>query len=167
MCDRGCAICGNRNSNKIYRVKERMLNRGEEFNYLLCSRCGTLQLIDSVDNIGQYYNSNYYAYKRNADEKNINIFRKRLEAWVYLNLVTSKKADSGFGGAEIQWLYPIKGMRIKKAAKFWISDAAVGRGLSACTSWDIAGYTELISLYHILKVNSFILFREIFSRQKM
>lgn len=126
MCDRGCAICGNRNSNKIYRVKERMLNRGEEFNYLLCSRCGTLQLIDSVDNIGQYYNSNYYAYKRNADEKNINIFRKRLEAWVYLNLVTSKKADSGFGGAEIQWLYPIKGMRIKKSSK--ILDIGCGSG---------------------------------------
>lgn len=125
MCDRSCAICGNRQNNRIYRVKERMLNRGDEFNYLLCFRCGTLQLIDHVDNMSQYYNNNYYAYKRNSNERNVNIFRKRLKAWAYLNFVSAERADDSFW-RDLQWLYPIKGMRLKKMSK--ILDVGCGSG---------------------------------------
>lgn len=34
MLDRNCTICGNRENNRIYRVKERMLNRGN--NLIIC-----------------------------------------------------------------------------------------------------------------------------------
>ena len=125
MCDRSCAICGNRQNNRIYRVRERMLNRGDEFNYLLCSRCGTLQLIDHVDNMSQYYNNNYYAYKRNSNERNVNILRKRLKAWAYLNFVSVERTDDSFW-RDLQWLYPIKGMQLKKMSK--ILDVGCGSG---------------------------------------
>ena len=125
MLDRSCTICGNRENNRIYRVKERMLNRGEQFNYLLCSRCGTLQLVDSIDNMGQYYRNNYYAYKRKTDERDRSIFGKRLKAWAYLNCVSAEKADNSFW-TEVRWLYPIKGMRLKKNSK--ILDIGCGSG---------------------------------------
>lgn len=32
-----------------------MLNQGEEFTYLLCKNCGTLQLVDEINDIGNYY----------------------------------------------------------------------------------------------------------------
>lgn len=126
MLDRNCTICGNRENNRIYRVKERMLNRGEQFNYLLCSRCGTLQLVDSIDNMGQYYRNNYYAYKRKADERDRGIFRKRLKAWAYLNFVSPEKADNSFFWSDAQCLYPIKGMRLRKNSK--ILDVGCGSG---------------------------------------
>lgn len=126
MCNRYCTICGNRGNNRVYQVKERMLNRGEQFNYLLCSRCGTLQLIDSVDDMGQYYKNNYYAYKKKANESNIKILKKRFKSWVYLNFVSQEKADNSFLGSELQWLYPLKGLRLKKNSK--ILDIGCGSG---------------------------------------
>lgn len=127
MCDKNCTICGNSKNNKIYQVDERMLNRGEQFNYLLCSRCGTLQLIDSIDDMGQYYRNNYYAYKKKKDEKKLSIFRNRLKAWGYLYFVSQEKANKNFFWSELQWLYPIKGMRLKKNSK--ILDVGCGSGV--------------------------------------
>lgn len=126
MCNRYCTICGNRANNGVYSIKERMLNQGEQFNYLLCSRCGTLQLIDSVDNMEQYYKNNYYAYKRTLNERNIHIFMKRFKAWAYLNFVNPEKVDNSFFWSEVQWLYPLKGLQLKKNSK--ILDIGCGSG---------------------------------------
>jgi ubiquinone/menaquinone biosynthesis C-methylase UbiE len=43
-----------------------MLNKGETFDYLLCNKCGTLQLVSDIECIDQYYN-NYPVFRKNAD----------------------------------------------------------------------------------------------------
>ena len=58
----GCKICGNNVNNTFFHVQERQLNRGGEFLYLYCERCGTLQLDEKVSNIGDYYPKDYYSF---------------------------------------------------------------------------------------------------------
>lgn len=57
-----CKICGNGEKNLIYKIKERQINKGEVFRYLYCSHCGTLQLYDEIDDIGNYYPNDYYSF---------------------------------------------------------------------------------------------------------
>lgn len=58
-----CRICGNTSNNRLYDVKERQLNKGASFQYMHCGRCGTLQLVDKVENIGEYYEDSYYSFQ--------------------------------------------------------------------------------------------------------
>lgn len=58
-----CKICRNTINNSIYEIKERQLNQGQIFQYLHCHKCGTLQLIDNLDDIGKYYLKNYPAFR--------------------------------------------------------------------------------------------------------
>lgn len=41
-----------------------MLNRGETFQYVYCSKCGTLQLISSVPNISEFYSESYTPFNK-------------------------------------------------------------------------------------------------------
>lgn len=64
-----CKICGNEKKNIVYHVKERQINKGDKFRYLYCSRCGTLQLYDDIDNIGDYYAGDYYSFHMKGSGK--------------------------------------------------------------------------------------------------
>ena len=64
-----CNICMNSQNNKIYYVKERMLNRGDEFKYLYCKKCGTLQLIDIPKDMEIYY-KNYPVFNKEVNSSN-------------------------------------------------------------------------------------------------
>jgi len=56
-----CRICGNSADNRTHTAREMMFGTREEFRYLECSACGTLQLID-VPDLAAHYPQNYYAY---------------------------------------------------------------------------------------------------------
>ena len=64
-----CKICGNKENNMSYKVRERQINRGEIFRYLYCSYCGTLQLYDDVKNISDFYPGNYYSFHMKSTGK--------------------------------------------------------------------------------------------------
>lgn len=57
-----CKICGNSESLSFYNVRERQLNHGEKFQYMLCPKCMTLQLDQPLDDIGLYYDDSYYSF---------------------------------------------------------------------------------------------------------
>lgn len=61
-----CKICGNGKSLNFYNVKERQINRGETFRYVLCPKCMTLQIDQSLNEISQYYDDNYYSFHLNS-----------------------------------------------------------------------------------------------------
>lgn len=62
-----CSICNNTEKNKIVEVKEMMYNTQEVFNYLECSNCGCLQIVNKPDDLGKYYQNDYYSMMPDED----------------------------------------------------------------------------------------------------
>src|SRR5579859_7180248 len=56
-----CKICGNGEGNKIWLAKEMMLGLRETFEYMECSGCGCLQLVNVPPDPGKYYPRDYYS----------------------------------------------------------------------------------------------------------
>jgi len=56
-----CRICGNSSDNRIHKTREMMFGTRDEFDYLECDRCGTLQIIDIPD-LRKYYPENYLSF---------------------------------------------------------------------------------------------------------
>lgn len=61
-----CKICGNSTNNRIYRISEKTFDLGENFDYIDCSICGTLQIKEIPNNISDYYPKNYYSFNSNG-----------------------------------------------------------------------------------------------------
>jgi SAM-dependent methyltransferase len=62
MQNTNCKICGNEHSNRLIKAREMMFGFRDEFNYLECSRCGCIQLIDIPSDLLKYYPDNYYSF---------------------------------------------------------------------------------------------------------
>ena len=64
-----CIICGNKDSNEIFSVKELQLGLDEMFQYQLCKNCGSMQLMDPPADFSRYYpNEDYYSFKMEMKE---------------------------------------------------------------------------------------------------
>ncbi len=59
--DLQCRICGNDAANIIHRAREMMFGTRDEFDYLECSVCGTLQITEIPD-LASYYPENYLSF---------------------------------------------------------------------------------------------------------
>lgn len=58
-----CIICTNDIGNKILSVQELQLGLKEVFDYMLCGRCGSMQLLEIPPDLGKYYpNDDYYSF---------------------------------------------------------------------------------------------------------
>ena len=56
-----CRICGNTEKNLIHKAQEMMFGTRDEFDYLECSACGTLQIVEIPD-LSCYYPRDYYSF---------------------------------------------------------------------------------------------------------
>lgn len=60
-----CKICDSKNTRVMYIATNRMYKDDSgKFTYYVCTDCGCLQLRNLPKNIGEYYPSNYYSYRR-------------------------------------------------------------------------------------------------------
>lgn len=57
-----CRICGNKENNTVYRVKEMLYGTKEEFDYFQCGDCECLQISEYPKDISKYYPKSYMAY---------------------------------------------------------------------------------------------------------
>lgn len=64
-----CSICGNSKNNQEQIIKERILNKGDSFRYLKCSKCGALCLNENII-VSDWYPKDYNPYIK-ADQKKI------------------------------------------------------------------------------------------------
>lgn len=62
-----CKICGNSSNNKEYVVREMMLGLRDEFVYVYCNNCDSLQIKEIPNNLDRYYpNEQYYSYTQQS-----------------------------------------------------------------------------------------------------
>jgi len=122
-----CRICGNTANNKKIVLKGFLYGTNEQFDYFRCSKCGCLQISGIVDDIENYYSSDYYSYNLNARgyknallyyEMKSQIYKKNCLGcivhamypvdYTFYNLLDSKEArilDVGCGDGEmLHWL---------------------------------------------------------------
>ena len=59
-----CKICANSAKNNILRVREMQFGSEEVFQYLECSACGSLQVIDPPSDMGKAYPPDYDKFKK-------------------------------------------------------------------------------------------------------
>jgi len=62
-----CKICGNSSNYKEYVVREMMLGLRDEFVYIFCNNCSSLQIKEIPTNLNHYYpNTQYYSYSKQS-----------------------------------------------------------------------------------------------------
>lgn len=82
-----CRICGNSRDNRLHRAREMMLGLRDEFDYLECAACGTVQIAEIPD-LARYYPNDYYSLgptvETGLSPKLINRFAARFAADYFL-----------------------------------------------------------------------------------
>ena len=58
-----CKICETKGDFETWIFKEHLIGTNEEFKYFICGNCETLQIEKFPEDIGKYYNNQYYEYK--------------------------------------------------------------------------------------------------------
>lgn len=61
-----CKICENSENNLVHRAREMMFGMRDQFDYVECGNCGTIQ-IGEIPDLSLYYPKNYYALDTKAD----------------------------------------------------------------------------------------------------
>jgi hypothetical protein len=85
-----CRICGNFDDNKIYTAREMMFGFRDEFDYIECSKCGCVQIVEIPKNINKYYPPNYYSYQFKSQKfslyKRLGLLRKKMNGQLTNNI---------------------------------------------------------------------------------
>jgi len=69
MTKNSCQICHNTTNYQILKVREMYFGTREEFDYLECSSCGCLQLINPPKDYSIHYPKNYFTYQQELEGK--------------------------------------------------------------------------------------------------
>lgn len=92
-----CKFCGSSELVK-FSAQERMFASGEEFLYLECSSCGSIQIKDVPDNLSSYYSgSQYYSFVPLVRSGSLASLLKKIRLTLFLKLKLSKFAPEVYG----------------------------------------------------------------------
>jgi len=73
-----CRICGNEPGNTLHKLREMMFGSRDEFDYLECSNCRCVQIVDVPRSMSKYYPASYYAFAAIAPRRRLLRFLLRL-----------------------------------------------------------------------------------------
>lgn len=113
-----CIACGNSEGNELFLAYEKMFGLGDEFTYLNCKKCSSLQIVFVPENLDRYYSSQYYTTGKFVKSNALNNLYKR-GRWQFYNLGILKKSSKPY----INW---IKELDIDFNSK--IADIGCGSG---------------------------------------
>jgi SAM-dependent methyltransferase len=85
-----CRICENRLDNRIHRAHEMMFGMRDEFEYLECAACGTLQIIEIPD-LSRFYPAEYYSFDVAQELGLSNKLKSRLAARLAANYFNNRR----------------------------------------------------------------------------
>lgn len=77
-----CRICGNAENNQNHRAREMMFGTRDEFDYLECGKCGTVQILEIPGDLARYYPKSYYSLAGTAENNLSKQLKSRLTARV-------------------------------------------------------------------------------------
>lgn len=142
VSNRICKICGNKIGNQAFLVKEMMFGFRDEFLYIMCIKCGCLQLHNNLENMSKYYPSDYYSFTK----MNIKEYSKPV---VLLNKIKTLAFLSGFTIFKskympdwVKWKWKVKyGFNLNSK----ILDIGCGTGLLLCRMHNM-GFSNLTGI---------------------
>lgn len=85
---RPCSICNESGPHKQITVQDMMFGAGDSFQYMECSRCGCLQLIDDISDPGSYYASDYYSMNKLEEPGKSNLINQFFKTQVVDYFIT-------------------------------------------------------------------------------
>ncbi len=120
-----CKICGNKNDNQFYTVREMQFGTRDEFVYCECSNCGCLQITNPPADLSRYYPKEYFSFqipKEKFIKEKLNIYRDRYSFGInnFLGKILFRKYGEP---TYISWL-KITGVNLKSK----ILDVGCGSG---------------------------------------
>jgi len=150
-----CKICGNKEDIRIHQGKEMMFGTRISFEYMECSSCGTLALVNPPVDMQPYYADDYYSYLGLVHSPRWKNILKQLRLSSYLKFNISPPL---YG----EWL---KLSGAKKHHK--IADIGCGNGqllyeLNACGYQHLEGYDPFISQDVIVNKSLALYKKEVF-----
>lgn len=138
-----CKICGNAENNTTYIAKEMMLGFRDEHEYIQCSACNCLQIVNIPDNLPEYYpNEDYYSYASVAETNALKKFLLKKRDYYaatgkgFIGKLLSIKNPQ----AKLETLQPLHLNRHSK-----ILDVGCGAG-HLLNSLKEAGFTQLLGI---------------------
>ncbi|MHB1687562.1 MAG: class I SAM-dependent methyltransferase [Ignavibacteriaceae bacterium] len=75
-----CKICGNKNDNQFYTVREMQFGMRDKFIYCECPNCGCLQIVNPPEDLSKYYPKEYFSFQIHKEKylkQKLNIYRDR------------------------------------------------------------------------------------------
>jgi hypothetical protein len=93
-----CQICGNARDNRLHRAREMMLGLRDEFEYVECAACSTLQ-IKAIPDLSRYYPRDYYSFGESFEPNLPTNWKRRLAARYAADYLVSGR---GFIGKKIE-----------------------------------------------------------------
>ena len=124
--DMTCRICGSKDNNITYEVREMMIGLREKFLYFLCPSCGCLQIAEIPHSMSKYYPSSYYSFSNEPSTENRLMKwarRERARYAVFNKGVIGKLIYKKFPNLSLRSLYSLKLMRDSR-----ILDVGCGSG---------------------------------------
>jgi SAM-dependent methyltransferase len=85
-----CRICGNAENNRVHKAREMMFGTRDEFDYLECAACGTVQICEIPD-LSRYYPEDYYSLNTEKSGDFEKRLRVRLAARFLGNYLLNRK----------------------------------------------------------------------------
>jgi predicted SAM-dependent methyltransferase len=140
-----CNICQNEKDNELITAYEKMLGIGDKFNYLMCSYCGCLQLINKPDDMYKYYPDSYYSFDGNLLETKFGIKyylrKKRLQHLLDKNNLIGYVTHKITGDIKFaSWL-----MNVNCKSYYKILDVGCGKG-HRLNEFRLQGFTNLFGI---------------------
>ena len=150
-----CKICTNKKNNRNHQIKEMMFGTRISFEYMECSSCGTIALVDPPMDMQPHYADDYYSYLGLVSSPRWKNILKKIRLSLYLKLNINPPL---YG----EW---IKLSGAKKHHR--IADIGCGNGqllyeLNACGYQYLEGYDPFIAEDVIVNKSLALYKKEIF-----
>lgn len=90
-----CRICERHAESDVFRLREMMYGSREVFDYVRCSHCGCLQIVDLPADLARFYPDDYYSMQPREEPAEYTGFKRRVAQWYCRSAVLAPESRLG------------------------------------------------------------------------